>query len=96
MSTAGVPCLYAEIGKSGTGGAAYKRHGDMMRTTAAATSEHNENETKRATKSIKITGALGITIILGITALISQCFWFLPWLPSGDETWLETPSNLGR
>ena len=27
MSTAGVPCLYAEIGKSGTGGAAYKRHG---------------------------------------------------------------------
>lgn len=30
MSTAGVPCLYAEIGKSGTGGAAYKSNSEAV------------------------------------------------------------------
>mmetsp|Transcript_95439 Transcript_95439/g.116854 ORF Transcript_95439/g.116854 Transcript_95439/m.116854 type:complete len:193 (+) Transcript_95439:44-622(+) len=35
MSTAGVPCLYAEIGKSGTGGAAFKSNSEAMTAVAA-------------------------------------------------------------
>ena len=31
MSLAGVPCLFAEIGKSGTGGAAFKNLGEKLR-----------------------------------------------------------------
>ena len=35
MSTAGAVCLYAEIGKSGTGGAAFKSNGEAMSAAAA-------------------------------------------------------------
>lgn len=35
MSTAGVTCLYAEIGKSGTGGAAFKSNSEAMTAAAA-------------------------------------------------------------
>ena len=35
MSTAGVTCLYAEIGRSGTGGAAFKSNSEAMSAAAA-------------------------------------------------------------
>ncbi|CAK9020073.1 Protein disulfide-isomerase [Durusdinium trenchii] len=35
MSTAGVTCLYAEIGKSGSGGAAFKSNSEAMTAAAA-------------------------------------------------------------
>ncbi|CAL1167780.1 unnamed protein product [Cladocopium goreaui] len=45
MSTAGVPCLYAEIGKSGTGGAAYKSNSEAMTACAALNGSQFEGVT---------------------------------------------------
>ena len=63
MSTAGVPCLYAEIGKSGTGGAAYKRHGGAYGRNAdetpRSTSKHHKNHKTKISRDARWSNVAG-------------------------------------